>query len=106
MDAAAGQRVEENGQGCDQRLAFAGLHLGDVAGVKDEAAEELDVVMALAEGPFGALADGRKGLLEQVVEAFPVLATLAQGRRSCFEFVVGKPRGLFLERVDRLDTAP
>ena len=29
VDALAGERVEIDGQGGDQRLAFAGLHLGD-----------------------------------------------------------------------------
>ena len=46
VDALAGQGVEVDGQGRDQRLAFAGAHLGDAAIVQHHAADQLDV-----EGP-------------------------------------------------------
>ena len=53
MDARAGERVEIDGERGDQRLAFAGLHLGDRALVQDHAADELHVEMALAERALG-----------------------------------------------------
>ena len=43
VDALAGERVQVGGQGGDQRLAFAGLHLGDLAAVQDDAADQLHV---------------------------------------------------------------
>ena len=42
--AAAGERVEVERQRRDQRLAFAGGHLGDLALVQHDAADELHVV--------------------------------------------------------------
>ena len=68
MHAVAGQGVEIHGQGGDKGLAFAGFHLGDVAPVQDNAADQLDVEVALAEGTLGALADHREGLWQQVVQ--------------------------------------
>ena len=49
VDALAGERVEIDRQRGDQRLAFAGPHLGDGALVQHHAADQLDVEMALAE---------------------------------------------------------
>src|ERR1043165_6492053 len=47
VHAAPGQRVEIDRKRRDQRLAFAGLHLGDLAFVQDHAADQLHVEMAL-----------------------------------------------------------
>ncbi len=49
MHALAFEGVEIDRQGGDQRLAFAGLHLGDLALMKHHAALELDVEVTLAE---------------------------------------------------------
>ena len=49
MDAAAGERVEIDRQRRHQRLALAGLHLGDPALVQDHAADQLHVEMALSD---------------------------------------------------------
>ena len=68
MDALAGERVEIDRKGGDQRLALAGLHLGDSAFVQHHAADQLDVEMALAERALGRLAHGREGRNEDVVE--------------------------------------
>ena len=73
MDAFAGQGIEIDGKGRDQRLAFAGLHLGDAAFVENHAADQLDVEMALAEGALGGLADGGEGGSEKIVERAAVL---------------------------------
>ena len=48
VDALAGERVEHDGERAGQRLALAGLHLGDRAGVEDHAADHLDVEVAHA----------------------------------------------------------
>ncbi len=43
MDAAPGERVEINGQGGDERFAFAGGHFGDAPAVQGVAADELHI---------------------------------------------------------------
>ena len=68
VDALAGERVEIDRKRRDQRLAFAGLHLGDGAFVQHHAADQLDVEMALAEGALGRLAHGGEGRDQEVVE--------------------------------------
>ena len=68
VDALAGERVEVDGQRGDQRLAFAGLHLGDLALVQHHAADQLHVEVALAERALGGFAHGREGGNEKVVE--------------------------------------
>ena len=77
MDALAGERIEIDRKGRDQRLAFAGLHLGDVALVQHHAADQLHVEMALAEGALGRLAHGGEGRHQQVVERLAVGELLA-----------------------------
>ena len=72
VDALAGQRVEIDRQGCDQRLAFAGLHLGDIAFVQHHAADQLHVEMALPERPLGRLADRGESGNQEVIEGLAV----------------------------------
>ena len=48
VNAFAVERVEIGGQRGDERLAFAGLHFGDLAVVQDHAADHLHVVVAHA----------------------------------------------------------
>ncbi len=64
----AGQRVQERRHGGDQRLAFAGLELGDAAVVDGDAADELDVELALADRSLGGLADQGERLDQQAIE--------------------------------------
>ena len=103
MDALARERVEIDRQGRDQRLAFAGLHLGDHAAMEDDAAHQLDVEMALAEGALGRLAHRGEGVDQEIVERLalrqPLLELLGAGaQRRVVE------RGqLRLERVDLVD---
>ena len=68
VDSAAGEGVEIAGEGGDEGLAFAGLHLGDLALVEDHAADELDVEVAHADGALAGLADDGEGLGEDGVE--------------------------------------
>ena len=68
VDAVAGERVEIAGKRGDEGLAFAGLHLGDLAGVEDHAADELHIEVAHADGALAGLADDGEGLGEDVVE--------------------------------------
>ena len=68
VDALAGQRIEVDRERCDQRLAFTGLHLGNIALVQHHAANQLHVEMPLAERPLGSLADGGEGRDQNIVE--------------------------------------
>ena len=56
------------GERRDEGLALAGLHLGDLALVEDDAADELDVEVAHAERPLHRLAGHREDLGQDVVE--------------------------------------
>ena len=106
MDAVAGQRVEIAGEGGDERLAFAGLHLGDGALVQHHAADELDVEMALADGAAGGLAHGRERGNEQVVEARPGGELGAEFVGAGAQRLVGKRGDFGLERIDGRDLGP
>jgi len=68
VDALACERVQVSGQGGDQRLAFTGAHLGDLAAVQDDAADQLHVEVAHVEEAAAGLADHGEGFDEQVVE--------------------------------------
>ena len=96
MDALAGQRVEIDRQRRDQRLAFAGLHLGDVAFVQDHAADQLHVEMALAERALGGLAHGGEGRDQDVVERLAVGELLLESLGARPQLVVGQLRKLRL----------
>src|SRR6185437_11899001 len=68
VDAVAGERVEVAGKCGDERLAFAGLHLGDLALVKDHAADHLDVEVTHADGADAGFADDGEGFGKDLVE--------------------------------------
>ena len=72
VDALAGERVERDGERGGQRLALAGLHLGDRAAVQHHAADHLDVEVAHAHRAARRLADDRERLGQQVVERLAV----------------------------------
>ena len=93
VDAVAGEGVEVAGERGDEGLAFAGLHLGDLAGVEDDAADQLDVEVTHLDGALAGFADDGEGLGEDVVEGglfggdalvlvFGVSGCL-RGRRRC-----------------------
>ncbi len=71
VDPVAGQRVQVERQGGHQGLAFAGAHLGDLALVQDDPADELHVVRALTDGPFGGLAYRCKGFGQDLIQDRP-----------------------------------
>ena len=95
VDALALERVQIDGERRDQGLALAGAHLGDLAAVEDDAADQLDVVMALAERALGRLADGGEGFGEDVVERLarlqPVLEDRGSGPCSASSVITSRP---------------
>ena len=78
VDALAFERVQIGGQRRDERLAFAGLHLGDLALVEHGAADQLHVEVPHVEHAAARLADDREGLRQQVVERLAVGEALAE----------------------------
>ena len=103
VDAAAGERVEIDGEGGDQRLAFAGLHLGDFAVVQHHAADELHVEMPLAERTLCRLAHGGEGRHQDVVQLLALGELLLEIFGPRAQRLVGELFQLRFERVDRLD---
>ncbi len=78
MHALALEGVQVGGQGRHQRLALAGLHLGDAALVQHHAADQLHVEMALAQRPLGRLAHHGERLDQQVVQGLAGSQTLLE----------------------------
>ena len=72
----AGERVQVEREARDERLALAGLHLGDVALVQDDAAHHLHVEHALLRFAPARLAHGGVGLEQELVERLAVLEPL------------------------------
>jgi hypothetical protein len=62
VNAIARQGVEVGRHRRNQRLALAGLHLGDIAHVQRRAAHYLNVEVPLVQNPVAGLAYGREGL--------------------------------------------
>ncbi len=100
MHALAFEGVEIDRQGGDQRLAFAGLHFGDLAAMEDHAALELDVEVALAECALGSLAHRGEGFGLDVVQRFALGQAFAELGGLAAQFFVGKLGELRFERVD------
>ena len=100
VHALAFEGVEIDRQGGDQRLAFAGLHLGDLALVQHHAALELDVEMALAERALRCLAHCREGFDQQVIQGLALGQALAEFGCPGAQLLVGELGQLRLEGVD------
>jgi hypothetical protein len=77
VHAAAGQTVQRRGERCGHGLALAGAHLRDPALVQDDAADELDVEVAHAEGPLHRLARRGEDFRQDPVHGFLELLLLA-----------------------------
>ena len=90
MHALAFQRVQIDGERGDQRLAFAGLHLGDGAAMQHDAAHQLHVEVALAQGPHCRLAHGGEGIGQDVVQRLALGQALAQRLRARLQLAVAE----------------
>ncbi len=103
VDSEAGKGVQVGGKGGCEGFAFAGLHLGDLALVEDDPADQLDVKMALSQGPPGSLPHHRESLGQKVVQSLAPGEPLAELRRLALELVVGQLQHLRFELIDGLD---
>ena len=95
--------VQVAGQGGHERLALAGLHLGDLSLVQGHAADELHVEVAKPDGAHGSLAYGGEGLGEQIVQALAGGVALAELLRLSGQLLIGKRLELRFQRVDLID---
>ena len=102
VHAGAGERVEVQRRRGDEGLALTGLHLGDVALVKDDAAHHLNVEHPLLRLAPARLAHGCERLEEQLVERLAVREPLAELGRLRAQLLVGERLELRLERRDVL----
>ena len=106
VDPLAGERVEVDGKRGDQRLALAGLHLGDPALVQHHAADQLHVEMPLAQRALGRLAHGGEGRHQQILEVGAVGQLLAEVCGAGSQLGVRQALELGLQCIDRLDGGP
>ena len=70
LHAVAAERVQVSGQGCDQGLAFPGAHFRNFAFVQNQAADQLHIEMAQAQGPDRRFTHNGKGFREHVFQCF------------------------------------
>ena len=98
--ARPAQRVQVEREARDERLSFAGLHLGDVALVQDDAAHHLDVEDALVGLAQTRLAHGGERLEEELFELLAVLEPLPELDGLGAQLFVGELLELRLERGD------
>ncbi len=96
--AVPAESVEVHRHRCDEGLALAGLHLGDVAVVEHDAAQHLDVERPHAQCAFGGLASDRERLVQEVVQQLAVRVALAELRGLGAQLLVAEAgdRGLQL----------
>ena len=100
MRALAREAVEIEREARDERLALAGLHLGDVALVEDDPAHQLDVEHPLVRRALARLADGGERVEDELVEALAVLEPLPERGREALQLRVGELLVLRLEGRD------
>ena len=103
VHALTGDSVEIAGQRGDEGLAFAGLHLGDVALVQRHGADELYIKVTHAHGALGSFAHGGKGLGEHVIERLAVGVALTELIGLGAELLLGHLLKLGLKTVDLVD---
>ena len=117
---ASGQRVEEERQRGDERLALAGGHFGDASAVQDHAADELDVEVdhlpfdGMIDHADGATAEAAGGVFhhgksfgQNLVESRLLLLVVLDGRDARLpsgglgpQFVVRERLVFLLQLVD------
>jgi len=101
VHALGRQRIEIDGERGDQRLAFAGLHLGDHPAMQHDAAHQLDIEMALPQRALGRLAHRGEGVDQHVVEALSGDQPAAQPGGALGEILVAQRLEAGLQVIDR-----
>src|SRR5690606_13652434 len=98
--ALALDRVEVGCQRGDERLALAGPHLGDLAAMKDDAADQLHVEVAHAEHALRGFTHGSESFGKDVVERLALGKLLAELVRLGGQLGIRESLELGLQRVD------
>ena len=100
VHALTAQRVEIGGGDSNQGLAFTGAHLRDAALVQDHAADQLYIILALAEGPLGGFPHHGKGFVEQIVERFALFDPRFELSGLATKLLIREGRELWLQGID------
>ena len=106
VHALAGQRIQIDGQGGDQRLAFAGAHFGDVAAVQHHAAHQLNVERPHAEHTLRRLAHRREGGNQHIIQRCAVGHVLPELLGARAQLLIGERGHLVFHCVDGFDPWP
>src|SRR5262249_39231417 len=101
-----GERIEIDRESRNQGLAFAGLHLGDLAFVQDYAADKLDVEMPLPQRALGGLAHGGECRHENIFERLAFGQLLFELIGASAQSFVRERFQLAFQRVDFVDARP
>jgi hypothetical protein len=100
MHAVAGERVQVHRLRRDEGLSLAGLHLGDVALVEDDAAHQLHVEEPDVHRALEGLAHSCERLEEELVEVLAIRDALFELRRLGGDLLVAQLLEFGLERRD------
>ena len=100
MHALPRKRFEIGGKSRDERLAFARLHLGDAPLEEADAADDLHMEVTHAEDTSARLAEGSKGVVEDIVERLTVLQAALQDLGLALELAVRHRLVLGFEALD------
>jgi hypothetical protein len=103
VDALAGQGVQVRGQGGDEGLALARLHLRDHPAVQGQAADELHVEVPHVEDAAAGLAHHRERFGEDVVERLALGQPVPEFERFRLQLGVAEGEDRRLEGDDALD---
>ena len=94
MHALAGERLQIGGKGCDERLTFARLHLGNASLEETDAADDLHMEVAHAEHTAARLPESREGVAENIFQRLALGEPSLEDARLRLEFLIGH-RGIF-----------
>ncbi len=102
MHTFAGQRIEVNGQGSHQGLAFTGTHLGDAPFVQGHATDQLHIEVAHAHDSLARFAADGECFGEDLIEGFAFLETSLELFGLAAQLLVGERQHLLFEGIDGL----
>ena len=100
MHALAAQSIQISGEGGDQGLAFACLHLSDTALMEHDAADQLHGEMPHAQHPVARFTNRRKGFREDIVHGLPGAQALLELGSFRLQLLVGELAVFLLQSFD------
>ena len=96
----ARQGIEVHRESCDQGLALAGAHLGNLAAVQHHAADQLHIEVTHAQHALAGLAHHGKGFGLQIIQTGALRKTLAELTRLGLQLRVAQGADLLFKRID------